>query len=438
MTLPTLAKQMALRTSSILIVKLLGFFARIPLFRILGPEGIGRYQMVYAFYVLLLTFITSGFPTVLALTTANDRNQGWRFFKIISVLFVLLGGIASFLCFTYAPALARMLGDSDLTFAIRCVAPTLLIVPFLSLIRSLLQGVEAYGRIAVSELIEQIFRVAIMLALVVLWVTRGSAIAVSGAMLGTFVGALAALIFLVLAIAKRPVEGLYREKKFGIFAIGRNIRQLFHDSYMISLSRFLIPISDFLDALIIPRRLQDAGLSFSHASALYGEMTGMAATIIYMPLIFTAALTHTLAAKLSSDWRSMQYTSFFRRMRLALHIGWIWGVGSGVVLLLSSEQLSMLLYGTTQAATGIRYLAIIPLIAGMREISTLILWSIGRRKEPFNGLLLGTCCNLLLGYVLVGLPGFGREGIAIGMISFELLALMWNLVAIRKYMRKMT
>ncbi|WP_442602661.1 oligosaccharide flippase family protein [Paenibacillus sp. KN14-4R] len=435
MTLRTLAKQMALRTSSILVVKLLGFLARIPLFRMLGPEGIGRYQMVYSLYVLLLTFITSGFPTVLALTTANDRTQGWRFFKILSVLFVMLGSVTSFLCYTYASTLAQLLGDPALVFAIRCLAPTLLIVPVLTLIRAVLQGTESYGRIAVSELIEQIFRVITMLVFVMLWIQRGSAIAISGTLLGTFAGAIAALLFLVLAIIKRPIEGIHTYNKSSIFSIGRSIQQLFHDSYMISLSRFLIPVSDFLDALIIPRRLQDAGLPFTSASALYGEMTGMAATIIYLPLIFTAALTHTLAAKLSSDWRSKQYRSFFSRMRLAMHVGWIWGVGAAIVLFFFNETLSELLYGNTQAATGIRLLATVPLIAGLREITTLILWSMERRKEPFNGLLLGTCGNLILSYVLVGIPGFGHGGIAIGMISFETLALAWNLVAVRKYIK---
>lgn len=41
-------KQMAQRTCAIFLVKIIGFLARIPLFRMLGPEGIGLYQMAYS------------------------------------------------------------------------------------------------------------------------------------------------------------------------------------------------------------------------------------------------------------------------------------------------------------------------------------------------------------------------------------------------------
>jgi stage V sporulation protein B len=62
MGLPTVIQQLALRSGAIFLVKLIGFLARIPLYRLLGAEGIRLYQMAYSVYGLALTVITGGFP----------------------------------------------------------------------------------------------------------------------------------------------------------------------------------------------------------------------------------------------------------------------------------------------------------------------------------------------------------------------------------------
>ncbi len=231
---------------------MIGFAARIPLYRMLGPEGIGKYQMVYSLYAVLLTLITGGFPTVLALTAANNQTQGWRLFKILSLLFIILGVAASFFCYAFAPVLAQRFGDEGLTFAIRCTAVTILLAPILSLVRGFLQGVEAYAHIAVSELIEQAVRVVTMLALVSFWINKGSGIAVSGAILGAFVGAGAAFCFLIAVLVRLPYQPVQHRHRGGDLFLSVNMSQLLQATLLISLSRFLVPLSEFLDVLIIP------------------------------------------------------------------------------------------------------------------------------------------------------------------------------------------
>ncbi|CAH0119355.1 Stage V sporulation protein B [Paenibacillus sp. CECT 9249] len=429
-----LMKQMALRTSAIFLVKLIGFFARIPLFRMLGAEGIGRYQMVYSLYVVLLTFVTGGFPTSLALTTADDPAKGWRYFTFLSLILVGLGGVASFGCFVFAPQLASMLGDPGLAFAIRCLAPALLIVPVLSLIRGLLQGIEAYGYIAVSELIEQAVRVVLMLLLVSLLIGKGTAIAVSGTLLGAFAGATAAILFLILVLLFIPYPAVRRRKgKWSVWENGSGMRQLFQAGAVISLSRYIIPVSEFLDALIIPRRLQDSGLSFPQASAIFGEMFGIASTITYMPLIVTAALIHTLSAKFIADWHQGEGERFYRRVRFSFDIAMLWGIGASLTLFFYNRELSVLVFGDESAAIGIRYLAVAPLFAGLRELTSTALLAMGRRREILTGLIIALVASNVLNIVLVAIPGFGYQGIAIGMIVFEVIGVIWNLAVIRKH-----
>lgn len=391
MILSVIVKHMALRTGIMFLVKLIGFFARISLFRLLGSEGIGLYQMAYSVYGLILMVISGGFPTALALTTANSKALGWLLFKRFTILLLLFGGFFGFYSYILSPRIALLLGDKQLEFAIRSITPAIAIVPFLSLLRGYLQGIEYHGAIAVSELIEQIGRVVIMITLVTVWLEQGLAYAVGGAVLGPFAGALLALVFLLGVLAtsplppKNPVSRHYQPKPSS-----DPVMLLFlNTSLSISATRLLMPISDFLEALIIPNRLQASGLSVSEATSIFGEISGIAPTVIYMPSLVTSALSFTLATKLTSDWELGRNGQFHRRSQLALEIGYLWGIGSVLFLFLYASELSILMFSTDSLASAIRFMCLALLFDGLRDISTVVLWAAGYKNEPLIGQIIG-------------------------------------------------
>jgi stage V sporulation protein B len=437
MGLPTVIQQLALRSGAISLVKLIGFIARIFLFRLLGAEGIGLYQMAYSVYGLVLTVITGGFPTTLSLTVARNRNLGLKMFNIMIFFLAFVGGACGFMLYTFAPQIAELYGDDHLTFSIRCIAFAIPIVPILSLLRGFLQGVELCGYIAGSEVIEQVIRVSTMLFLVSFWMNRGETFAVGGAVTGAFTGGIAAFLFLlIILIFFSPKVDSYRHYfpiSFRPFSLGSNIPLFFKMSLYISATRLILPISDFFDALIIPQQLQASGINIHQAIAIFGEITGIAATIAYMPTIVTSALSHILSPKIAADWQQKRKERFLWRSRLALEIGWLYGLGSALFLFFYARDLSILMSGTEEAANAIRYQALAPLIGGMREITTMILWAMEKKRTPLVGLGLGIFCSLLLNLSLVSIPGFGYEGATIGLLSLDFIATLWNLHAMKRY-----
>jgi stage V sporulation protein B len=276
--------------------------------------------------------LLGGFPAALALATSKNAKQGWRLFERLSFILVILSAIMSFATFYFSEQIAALLGDPTLDFSIKCVSPAILVVPILSLLRGFLQGIESYTTIAVSELIEQAVRISVMISLVSLWITNGVGGAVGGATLGAFSGSVAALIFLSSVLffkghlQSNPGSILSRPGCF--MELDPHMVMFLHTSLAIAGTRIILPISDFLDALIVPQRLQVAGLSVSQATSLFGEMSGMAATVAYIPTIMTAALTHTLTAKITADWQKKNFKRFFMRTKTSLEIGWFWGIGS--------------------------------------------------------------------------------------------------------------
>lgn len=434
MPVPSFLKQTVMRTSIIFLVKAIGLAVRIPLFRLLGSEGTGIYQIVYSIFGFALTLTVGGFPTSLALLTATNAARGLHFFNRLVVPFLMLGVCAASIYYAIAPYLAMYLGDSRLSFPIRCIAPALVIIPLLQLYRGLLQGIESYMQASVSELIEQAVRAGTMLLLAVLWMKSGIHAAVGGAAFGAFTGGLIALCFL----------GIWKNKTTSSIHSGRRSARrwsvpgpeaflFMKSSLAIMLTRLISPASDLLDALIIPHRLQISGLSHSGAVAVFGEIFGMASIIVYLPTIVTAAMSYTVASKLSASWQSHHRKDFIERSNFCLEIGWLWGLSSAMILFFHADELSALIFGNEDAAKAIRLMSFVPVIAGMRELTTTVLWTIDLKRAPFRGSLLGLACSATAVYGLTAIPGFGYAGAAIGILLFELVPLLWNALVMHKH-----
>lgn len=262
MRLPIFLQQMALRTGAIFIVKVLGALARIPLFRLLGAEGVGLYQMAYSFYGLILTLIAGGFPTALSLMTAKNANQGARLFKLSFSLLGILGMVIGFLAYKFSPDIALYLGDSQLTAAIQCIAPALVIAPLLALTRGFIQGMELYGSIAISEIIEQVVRVVTMLALAALWVGYGNGFAVGGAVFGAFTGGIVALLFLLILLRDNPAHIAGKRGERTTISTPALFSLLFQASLAILTTRLIVQRWSFWTSLLFRTACRPRALRF--------------------------------------------------------------------------------------------------------------------------------------------------------------------------------
>ncbi|HAF99430.1 MATE family efflux transporter [Paenibacillus lactis] len=279
------------------------------------------------------------------------------------------------------------------------------VVPLLSLLRGYLQGIELYNVIAFSEIIEQAIRVFFMLVIVVLYMPQGPAIATGNSMISTSLGAISAFFVLIsyyLFVNRKSDQPPPRWKDT---SFQKEIKWFLNSSLIISLTRLLVPLSDALDAIIIPNRLQAAGYTSAEATAIFGVLTGMAALVAYMPTLVTAAISHTLAMRMVADWEARNFDGFYLRTRIALKISWIWGWTASLFLYVYNEEISLILFDTIEAAKPIQYLFIVPLLVGIREVSTSILWVQEYKKVPLIGLIVGISISIVVHYYLVAIPG---------------------------------
>src|SRR5690606_40155484 len=69
-----------------------------------------------------------------------------------------------------------------------------------------------------------------------------------------------------------------------------------------------------INAVLIPRRLQAAGLTAAEATILYGELTGMALPLLYLPMVAVWPITQVLMPDLAAQAAQERWTAVQRRL----------------------------------------------------------------------------------------------------------------------------
>ena len=297
------------------VVKVIGSLNWIFVSRILGGEGIGLYQMAFPIYFFAMTVSQAGVPVAISIITAErvalkDIYGAKRVFRISMMLMVLTGLLFSILTYLAADWLIewQLIRDARAYKAVVVLAPTVFFVTLLASSRGYLQGWQRMTPTAVSQIVEQIFRVVTMIVLASLLMPWGLDYAAAGASLGAFAGAVTGLIVLVYFHIKlerdiardygtelKPLPNVPYETRFSI------IHRIFKLALPVSAASIMLPVVSNLDLMIVPQRLEAAGYSISEATELFGYLNGMAVPLVNLATILTASMAMSIVPAISES-----------------------------------------------------------------------------------------------------------------------------------------
>ncbi|WP_372631851.1 oligosaccharide flippase family protein, partial [Cohnella sp.] len=191
----------ALLGGAALLTKLIGTLQKIPLQNLAGDEVFGLYTAVYALAIMWMTLASAGIPVAVSALVAEkaakgDEEGAMRVLRWAGGLIGLIG-LAMFLALWLgADAFARWMGLEAAAPAIRMSSLALLFAPATAVLRGYHQGRMQMLGPAVSQLVEQMARVAFMLVALAValggaWSASATAAAVHG---GLAAGAIAGLL----------------------------------------------------------------------------------------------------------------------------------------------------------------------------------------------------------------------------------------------------
>lgn len=427
-----------------LIIKVMGAFFRIPLGYIIGSEGLGYYQVGYPIYAFLLSFSAAGFPTAISKLVSEKRAQGnhkgaYQVFKVSFLLLLIIGSISSVGLLVGARYFVNNIVESpNAYYAVLALAPALFFVSLLAAFRGYFQGMKNMIPTAISQIVEQFGRVIIGLALAVILMKRSVELAAASASFGATIGGLIGLLFMIWAFYNNkrkqnlnPEFSLEGEED----TLKGVIKDLFKISIPITIGASVLPIITMVDSLIVLRRLQEIGFTYPEANKLFGQLTGMAVTLINMPQVLTVALATSIVPVVAESVARGDMEAVRKDALSAFRISLLVGLPAAVGLAVLSTPIMQLLFPKEPASVGDILLFLSLAVLFLTQVQTLtgILQGLGKPVIPVRNLMIGAGVKLVTTYVLTGIPALNVKGAALGTVAAYLVASVLNFIAVKKH-----
>ena len=408
------------------VVKVIGSLNWIFVSRILGGEGIGLYQMAFPIYFFAMTVSQAGVPVAISIITAErvalkDIYGAKRVFRISMMLMVLTGLLFSILTYLAADWLIewQLIRDARAYKAVVVLAPTVFFVTLLASSRGYLQGWQRMTPTAVSQIVEQIFRVVTMIVLASLLMPWGLDYAAAGASLGAFAGAVTGLIVLVYFHIKlerdiardygtelKPLPNVPYETRLSI------IHRIFKLALPVSAASIMLPVVSNLDLMIVPQRLEAAGYSISEATELFGYLNGMAVPLVNLATILTASMAMSIVPAISESRVLGDQARVYDQTAASVRISNFVCFPAFVIVFILATPISSLIYNAPGAGPAVMISAVSIILLGLHQVSTGILQGLGHPTIPMVNMVLAAAAKIFLNWHLTAIPWLGIMGAA--------------------------
>jgi stage V sporulation protein B len=423
-----------------LLVKILGAIYRIPLTNLIGTEGIGYYQPAYNIYNLLLVVSLLGFPTAIAKIVSEKRalqnyEGAYQVYKVSSWGLLLIGIFSSLFILIFGHNIVSFLGYPGSYYSMIALVPALFAVPLLSAYRGFFQGMQNMAPIAISQVVEQIFRVSVGLALAYKFVGVGLEEAAAGATFGASAGGTASLVFIYFVFLfkrksiKEEIKISSHNKLEETFEVVKN---LLYIAIPITIGASIAPLMSLMDSYIVSSRLSTIGYTPVEIADLFGELSGTAQTLINFPQVFSTAVAMSLVPAITEAFTKNQKDKLNKTSNAGVRLSLIIGLPCGVGLFMLAQPIIELLYSSIgpekQASAGalLQMLAISVIFLSLVQAFTAILQSINMQFHPVKNLLVGLVIKIVLSYVLIGKPSINIMGAAISTTVAYLVVAILN------------
>ena len=429
------------------VVKVIGSLNWIFVSRILGGEGIGLYQMAFPIYFFAMSISQAGVPVAISIITAErvalkDVFGARRVFRISMTLMVFTGLLFSLLTYFGAGWLIewQFIRDPRAYMAVVALSPTIFFVTLLASSRGYLQGWQRMTPTAVSQIVEQIFRVLTMVLFASLLLPMGLDYAAAGASLGAFAGAIGGLLVLVYYHWKLDKD---IEREYGPnlapppgeapAPLGKIVRRIFSLALPVSAASIMLPIVSNLDLLIVPQRLEVAGYTVPQATELFGYLTGMAVPLVNLATILTASLAVSIVPAISEARALKDTQRVYNQTAAAVRISNFVCFPAFVVVFVLATPISTLIYNAPGAGPAVLVSSFSIVLLGLHQVSTAVLQGLGHPKIPMINMILAAAVKVALNWILTAIPWLGIMGAAWATAADMGVAAVINLYFIWRY-----
>ena len=428
-----------------IVSKIFGAIFRIPLTNMIGAEGQAYYSAAYAVYNLLFVIATAGFPVAISRMVSSRIAEGdfinaHKSYKLAMKVSWALGIVSFLIMYFGAGAIANTYKNPGSEASMKAISLALLFTPLVASMRGYYQGRQDMKPTGITEVIEQMMRVAAGLTLAYMFYRTSLIKAAAGATFGASAGIIAAFVAMMIIYSrdKKTRAGLFEGSIVRPETDKTRLKELLAFLIPITIGSSVMPIMFNIDAGIIVRRLLATGWDSEMAEKLYGLMGGYCDPIINLPNIFIDAICISLMPAVTTAFTLKIKKDLDDHIKTGLKTMMIITYPCAIGLIVLAKPILTMLYykqydEAVMAVPALQILAVsIITLAIMRTFST-SLQGIGKMMLPVWNLLIGAVVKAVVSYILLGIPAININGAAFGSVMAYVTAGILNYRALKKY-----
>ncbi len=445
-----------------IVSRIIGLLYRIPMTNIIGEYGNDYYSCAYEIYSMVLLISSYSLPMAVSklVSTRMTRHEIRNANRVYLGAMLIAGitGIAGGLFVFFGAGFLTRVFQTPLSFlALRVLAPTLVVVAVLGVLRGFFQGLGTMVPSAVSQILEQIVNAVVSVGAAFILFGYGTRIAAviggeqhyaeaygaAGGTLGTGMGALAGLAFMIVIFVvyrrRSFKKDLVREKSLTteeVEPFGSALKVLALTILPILVSTTLYNLVSIVDQGLFKNLAIMQGNASDTVSLWWGVYSGYYRVLINVPIAISTAIATSSVPALAAAFARKDAEQVRHRISLAMRFIMIIAMPCAVGMAVLARPIINMLYNTTSdamAALLIQTGAISILFYSISTLSNAVLQSIDQMRIPIRNAVISLAANVAAVPVCLFVFHMNIYTMIAGNIVFSLVMCILNARSVRKY-----
>lgn len=439
-----------------IITKIIGFIYRIPMLNFMGLDGQGYYDIAFQVYTIALTISSYSLPLavsklVSARMAKGERKNAYRVFKAAMLFAFVAGGLITLVVLLGADTIAtNIMGAKLSSYALKVLAPGLLIVSIMGVLRGYFQGLGTMIPTALSQILEQIVNAVVSVVGAAMLLKYGESVAktqgnellaaaysAAGGTLGTVAGALMGLVFLGFSycayksIQKKQLRmdrSKYTEDYKTIFKL------LLLTIAPVILSTTVYNLSNVVDSAMFNKIMTAQGFSEKECVTLLGKL-GQYYTLFNVPLAVANALGSSMIPGLVRAYESHERKLVHNRIYMAARYTMLIAIPSAVGFFVLGEPIMNFIWPSVDNSMQnmIWKIGAISLVFySLSTITNAVLQGLNRMMKPVKNATVSLILHLVSLFIMMVVFKWGLYAVIVSKIVFSLSMCIMNSHDIRE------
>lgn len=334
-----------------LFTKLLGFIIKIIFTRSVSIDAINLFSLIMPTYSLLITLASLGLPLAISNLIAENKCSSKKILFSLIPASLLINLFLIIIIFLTAPFISNtLLHNKDAYYPIISIAFVIPFVSLSSIIRGYFFGKQKMFPHTLSNVIEQLFRLILILIFLPKLLNYGYIITVTVYILFNILSEIISIIVFLLFAPKNFII-----KKSDLTPDIKVVKDVMSIAIPTTSSRIIGNIGYFFEPIILTFSLTLIGYTNSFIITEYGIYNAYVLPLLTIPSFFIIALNTSLVPEISKYKHNKN--KIIKRLKQSLTFSFIIGLISNIIVYVFTEDLLKIIFDTTKGIEYIKFLA---------------------------------------------------------------------------------